>query len=309
MFSGMEASVLPQHHRSIRAAPGGPGSVVATVAIFGQRDGMTDPPEPEPQPGSGQSDVRVAHVLGALRDQLGHLERLVGPEVRAAQRVERHVEPAWQRATAGENRLPVAAVIAAAIVLQVILPRHLAFKPTWLLPVLEVLLAIGLIAANPRRIDRTSTALRAASLALIALISLANAWSSGKLVNGLLNGTEGDNAHTLLASGAIVYLTNIIVFALWYWEWDRGGPVARKEGLRRYPDFMFPQMAQPDLAPPDWEPTFLDYLYTSFTNATAFSPTDTMPLSRWAKMLMLLQSAVSLLTVALVIARAVNVLK
>ena len=99
------------------------------------------------------------------------------------------------------------------------------------------------------------------------------------------------------------------MFGLWYWELDRGGPAARAEARRRYPDFMFPQMANPDLAPPDWTARFFDYLWLSYTNATAFSPTDVMPLSRWAKQLMLLQSAVSLSTVALVVARAVNILR
>ena len=99
------------------------------------------------------------------------------------------------------------------------------------------------------------------------------------------------------------------MFSLWYWEWDRGGPVARSSAPRPYPDFWFPQMSQPNLVSPDWEPTYVDYLYLSFTNATAFSPTDVMPFSRWAKMLMLVQAAVALLTVALVIARAVNIFK
>ena len=125
------------------------------------------------------------------------------------------------------------------------------------------------------RINRTSTTLRAASVTLIALISLANAWSSGELIKDLVNGVGGDNATLLLARGASVYVTNILVFALWYWEWDSGGPVARARALRQYPDFLFPQMTQPDLTSPDWEPTFLDYLYVSFTNATAFSPTST----------------------------------
>ncbi|MDQ2754412.1 MAG: DUF1345 domain-containing protein [Actinomycetota bacterium] len=219
------------------------------------------------------------------------------------------VKPAWQIATAGEQRLPVAAVVVVAIGLQLVLPNHLSIRPVWLLPTLEGGLLIGLTAANPRRINHTSRALRAASLVLIALTSLANAWSSGQLVKGLINGTEGEAAGPLLGNGAAIYLTNIIVFALWYWEWDRGGPVARAQGGRPYPDLMFPQMVNLTLAPPDWRPTFLDYLYLSFTNATAFSPTDVMPLSRWAKMLMLLQSAVALITVALVIARAVNILK
>jgi uncharacterized membrane protein len=219
------------------------------------------------------------------------------------------VQPAWRRATEGEHRLPVALVVAVAIALQLVLPERLVIHPAWLLPGLEGALMVGLVAANPRRINRTSMSLRAASVTLIALISIANAWSSGQLIEGLVNGTAGDNAALLLSRGASVYVTNIIVFALWYWEWDRGGPVARARAPRPYPDFLFPQMTQPDLAPPDWTPNFIDYLYVSFTNATAFSPTDVMPLSRWAKMLMLVQSAVALLTVAFVIARAVNILK
>jgi hypothetical protein len=100
----------------------------------------------------------------------------------------------------------------------------------------------------------------------------------------------------------------VIVFGLWYWELDRGGPSARHDPHHREPDFLFPQMATPGSARPDWAPGFLDYLYVSFTNATAFSPTDTMPLTPLAKSLMAVQSAASLLTVALVAARAVNIL-
>ena len=101
----------------------------------------------------------------------------------------------------------------------------------------------------------------------------------------------------------------MIVFALWYWEFDRGGPAARALGTDPYPDFLFVQMTSPKLAPPDWEPAFADYLYLAFTNAAAFSPTDVMPLSRWAKLAMTVQSAISILTVALIVARAVNILK
>ena len=96
----------------------------------------------------------------------------------------------------------------------------------------------------------------------------------------------------------------MIVFGLWYWEFDRGGPVARANATRIYPDFQFVQMASPQLAPPGWEPAFGDYLYLSFTNAAAFSPTDVMPLSRWAKMAMTAQAAISIVTVVLVVARA-----
>lgn len=231
------------------------------------------------------------------------------PELAEAKALETRLVPAWRRATEGEHRLPVAAAVAVAIALQLVLPARLVIRPAWLLPSLEGLLLVGLVAANPRRINRTSSILRSASVGLIALISLANAWSSAELIKEIVGGTNGDNATLLLARGASVYVTNIIVFALWYWEWDRGGPVARSRGLRPYPDFLFPQMSVPGIAAPEWRPNFIDYLYVSFTNASAFSPTDTMPLSRWAKMLMLLQSSVALLTVAFVVARAVNVLK
>jgi hypothetical protein len=251
----------------------------------------------------------VTGLLASLHDQLRRVERLVEPEVGAARALERHAVPAWRRASDGEHRLPVALAVAVAIALQMLLPDRLVIHPSWLLPGLEGLLLIGLVVANPKRINRTSTVLRAASVALIVLISLANGWSSVELIKGLIDGTNGDNASLLISRGASVYVTNIIVFALWYWEWDGGGAVSRAQGLRPYPDFMFPQMGQTDLAPPGWKPTFVDYLYVSFTNAAAFSPTDTMPLSRWAKMLMLLQSAVALVTVAFVIARAINVLK
>jgi uncharacterized membrane protein len=147
-----------------------------------------------------------------------------------------------------------------------------------------------------------------ASIFLILLISIANAASAILLVRAILEGHAGDSAAPLFESGASIWLTNVIVFGLWYWEFDRGGPIQRAHGTSRHPDLMFPQMASPELAPPDWEPQFVDYLYLSFTNATAFSPTDVMPLARWAKITMAIQSAVSLAMGALVIARAVNIL-
>ncbi len=218
--------------------------------------------------------------------------------------------PAWRQVTRGESRWAVSAAVLAAILLQVILPNHLAPHPQWVLPVLEALLFIGLVTANPRRFERRSPNVRVASMVLIALMSTANAWSAGRLVFGLVNGTEhGTSAARLLLNGGAIWLTNVVVFALWYWELDRGGPVARMLGTQPYPDFLFAQMQTPAMAPPDWEPTFLDYLYLSFTNATAFSPTDVLPMSRWAKCTMMLQSGISLATVVLVIARAVNILQ
>ena len=221
-----------------------------------------------------------------------------------------HEMPAWKRPTAGEARWQVAAAIAIAIALQIAVPgRLVVLRPTWIMPVLQGALLVALVIANPRRINRESQALRFGSLTLAALISFANAWSVVRLIIGLIQGTEGESAGPLLVTGGAIWLTNVIAFALWYWEFDRGGPVARALATKRYPDFMFVQMTNPDMASPDWEPTFADYLYLAFTNAAAFSPTDVMPLSRWAKMAMTAQSAISIVTVAVVVARVANLFK
>jgi hypothetical protein len=149
-----------------------------------------------------------------------------------------------------------------------------------------------------------------ATWVLLAAITLDNTLSAVLLDIRILSGEVSNKAAVLLGSGGAIFVTNIIVFGIWYWELDRGGPFARRTGEHPYPDFMFPQM-DPDtakLVKPGWRPTFVDYLYVSLTNAMAFSPTDTMPLARWAKGMMAVQSLVAVTTVALVIARAVNVL-
>ena len=217
--------------------------------------------------------------------------------------------PAWRRPTLGETRWPATAAILVAIALQVALPGRLILGPRWLLPGLEVAALIGLVAANPNRMTRYSPNIRMISLVMIGAATLANSWSAGLLVLRIAQGRNSDTAGPLLATGAAIWITNIIVFALWYWEFDRGGAVARANGQQPWLDFQFPQMQNPDLAKPDWEPQFADYLYLSFTNATAFSPTDTLPMTRWAKMTMLVQAIVALITITLVIARAVNVLR
>jgi hypothetical protein len=230
-------------------------------------------------------------------------------EQRGASRVPFTV-PAWLRPTRGERRWPITVAIIAAIVLQVLLPPRLTEPlPRWLMPALEAALLIGLTIGDPVRVERGGAMRRIASIVLILLLSAANAISAGLLVRAILIGKAGAAAGPLFASGASIWGTNVIAFGLWYWEFDRGGPIQRVAGVSRHPDLMFPQMASPQLAPPDWEPHFVDYLYLSFTNATAFSPTDVMPLARWAKLTMAVQSAVSLAVGALVIARAVNILR
>ena len=237
------------------------------------------------------------------------------PQSRSMAAVEAHlghefsdrIVPAWRRATQGETRWPVTVVVVLAIFLQIVLPRRYAPGPAWLLPAMEAVLLVGLVVANPVRLERHSTALRTASLVMIVAISFANVWSAGRLINRIVHG-DPSKANVLLLSGGAIWLTNVVVFSLWYWEFDRGGPILRSRGTRPHPDFLFAQMQTPDVAPPDWEPTYVDYLYLSFTNATAFSPTDTLPLSRWAKLTMMTQSIVSLVTVALVVSRAINIL-
>lgn len=264
----------------------------------------------------------VTEGIRSLHERLDELERILtqrpdadgGPAHTAGRDHAGHHQlalPAWRRPTAGESRWQVAVCTAVGIALQVAVPGRLSLvNPSWVLPVIQAAMLLGLVGANPHRINQSSRRLRGLSLILAALISLANAWSVVRLVIVLAQGgAEASNPTSLLITGGVIWLTNVVAFALWYWEFDRGGPVARAQAIRRYPDFQFVQMISPEMAPPDWEPAFFDYLYLAFTNAAAFSPTDVMPLSRWAKLLMTAQSAVSIVTVALVVSRAVNILK
>jgi hypothetical protein len=254
----------------------------------------------------------AAQGIGSLHERLDRIEHMVAETcMHPAERVHLHVGvPAWKRPTDGEARWQVAACTAVAIGLQIAVPGRLAVvTPAWIMPALEGVLFIAIAVANPGRINRESAVLRTLGLGLAALISFANAWSVVSLTEGLVRGTEGGSAGPLLVTGGAIWLTNVIVFGLWYWEFDRGGPAARALGIRKYTDFMFPQMATPELAPADWEPAFADYLYLAFTNASAFSPTDVMPLSRWAKLAMTIQSVISIVTIALIVARAVNILR
>jgi uncharacterized membrane protein len=290
-------------------------SPVKSDAVESDAAGAVVPqPRVEGPSGSGHlaPDAVAAAVKNALHLHLGEhlakIEELMGVAGRRALHQGEKAVPAWLRPTAGEPRWPVAFTVLAAIGLQFAVPSRLVVHPVWLLPGVELLLLALLIAANPRRINRDHRLVRVGSLTLVAVATLANVWTAVHLIEGLINGSEREGAALLLGYGAAIWATNVIVFALWYWEFDRGGPLARAKATRVHPDFQFAQMQSPDLTHDDWEPAFLDYLYLSFTNATAFSPTDTLPLSRWAKMAMLAQSCVSLVTVALVVARAVNVL-
>lgn len=204
-----------------------------------------------------------------------------------------------------------ALAVIATIALDLTLPQQLTVGPTWLVPALAALLLVPLLVVVPYRHSGEPPWQRLLSIVLVALINVANVVSLVLLVHYLLIGGKAEGGPLLIESIKI-WLTNVLIFALWYWELDRGGPGQRRgpETDQQEPDFLFPQMqmARASGGPTTWTPLFVDYLYLSFTNATAFSPTDTMPLTPWAKLLMLVQSLASLLTVALVAARAVNIL-
>jgi uncharacterized membrane protein len=210
-------------------------------------------------------------------------------------------------AAAGESPWPAQLTVLAAICLQLALPSRLTVGPSWVVPALEAALLIGMFVVTPRQLEHEHRVRRRVALGLTAFVSAANVYSLGALTHFLLH-HEVSNGHALIGSGVLIWLTNFLIFALWYWELDRGGPGMRAAGHDGQPDFLFPQMSDDRIEPIDWRPSFIDYLYVSLTNATAFSPTDTMPLSAMAKSVMGLQAMVSLVTIGLIVSRAVNIL-
>jgi uncharacterized membrane protein len=207
-------------------------------------------------------------------------------------------EPVW----------PALLTILAAIGLEVALPERLTVGPSWLIPALEGALLIGLIMATPRMLEREHPRRRRVAIALTAIVTAANIYSLGALTHFLLH-HKVENGRELIGSGVLIWLTNVLIFGLWYWELDRGGPGRRAAGHDGPPDFLYPQMNDDRIEPLDWRPTFFDYLYVALTNAAAFSPTDTMPLSVAAKGAMGAQSLVSIVTIGLIVSRAVNILQ
>jgi hypothetical protein len=179
----------------------------------------------------------------------------------------------------------------------------------WLLAGIEIGLLVALLAAESLHIGKRTTWFRRAAIALIVSLAAATLAQTAVLIVDLIRGGEVTNsAGPLLAAGTGAWVGNCLVFSLGYWQLDKGGPLARYRGEREFPDFGFTQLINPDLAPPGWRPRYVDYLALGFTANTAVSPTDAMPMSGWAKLTMALQSLISLILIALVIARAVNVL-
>jgi hypothetical protein len=212
------------------------------------------------------------------------------------------VEPRWPVA------LAILTFIALSVALRVAVPGRESLGPHWLVPGIEFGLLACLVAADPTHLARRRRWLRLTALTLVFALAAAALIATGKLIQQLIvGGAVTNEASSLLASGAVIWLGNVLVFSLIYWLLDSGGPVARYLGERPYPDFAFSQQMSPELAPPGWHAQYVDYLILGLTTSTAFSPTDVMPMRSWAKLTMALQSIVSLCVVGLVIARAVNV--
>jgi hypothetical protein len=222
-------------------------------------------------------------------------------------------EPATGQAVAtvpGEHWWPVAAAIIVVAGLHVALPARYRVQPAWLFPAVLLALLAVLIIGDPGRIDRQKTWLRITTSAVIAVITLANLFAAARLVVEILTNNKlfANHPGGLLAAGAVIWATNVIAFALWYWDLDRGGAAARAHHPYDNPAFVFPEMQHTEYVPATWVPRFVDYLSLAFWTATAISPTDISAIKPWAKLLMMMEAAGSIVLAALVIARAINVL-
>jgi uncharacterized membrane protein len=209
-----------------------------------------------------------------------------------------------------EKRWPLFGALAVVIGVPLLLPPRFSVGPSWIVPAILALLLAAIVVADQTRSERRAAVVRALSLALVVVLVAEAAGVTARLVVDLLEGgPETNSATDLLGVGFGVWLYTILAFAFLYWVLDGGGPDGRLWSPPRYPHLAFPEQLSPDIAAPGWRPQFFDYLYLGFTNATAFSPTDVMPLARWAKAAMTVQSVASLAVLGLVIARAVNILQ
>lgn len=202
------------------------------------------------------------------------------------------------------------AVLAAGGLRAVLPPELRSGDARWAFVVVVLVLLAILIVGDPGRIDRDSRWLRALTGTLIGLISVVNASAAVRLVAGIIADAKFSNdANILLASGGAIWLTNVLAFGLWYWDLDRGGAAARARGSGHQPAFVFPEMTHAQYVGTDWYPKFIDYLHLSFSTAMAFSPTDVSAIKSWAKLMMMSESAISLVVAVLVVSRAVNILR
>lgn len=208
------------------------------------------------------------------------------------------------------RRWPASLAVVAVLILQLLIPTQIATFPRWVMPALGALLLLPLVWMNPFHLRRDEPWLRWVEVTLLGVLVLANAIYLAELIV-YLNSGAANNGLVLVKAAALIWATNVVAFGIWYWEVDGGGPFARApehERPEERADLLFPQMTVDLPGWQKWIPGFTDYLFVAFTAATAFSPTDTMPLTARVKVLMAVQSAIALLTVAVVAARAVNVL-
>jgi hypothetical protein len=209
----------------------------------------------------------------------------------------------------GERRWPMAAAVLATAVLHQFFPAGFRVSPHWIYPAFLAAFLVVLIIGDPGRIDRERHWLRVTTGCMIGLITVVNAFSALRLIVNILGHGRFNTASELLSIGAIVWLVNVIAFALWFWDLDGGGAAARATGSTEHSRaLVFPEMTLDELAPPNWYPQFIDYLAVSFNTATAFGPTDVSAIKPWAKLMMITESVISLALATLVIARAINIL-
>ena len=208
-----------------------------------------------------------------------------------------------------ESRWPPAFAIILVLFLMATLPGHVTALPVWVsyLAALAVLVPMAVVALAARNtlwlgIERTIIILLASAYVANTIAELAD------MIGVITLHPSGNNAFSLLSSSVAIWVANVLMFSLLYWQIDRGGPYARASKSSAKPDWVFPQPATPEDLPPDWRPLFLDYLYLGYNTATAFSPTDALPLTRRAKMLMMIESTISLLTMVIIVARAINII-
>jgi hypothetical protein len=196
-----------------------------------------------------------------------------------------------------------------AIGLPFLMPQRLVAGPVWLVPVILGALLIGMLVADPGRIDQRSRPAHYTRVAVVVTLIATTGWAAAVLTHDLIygHGAITNSGPSLLQAGGLVWVGLVISFAFLYWELDLGGPGERAHTERRHPDLAFPQDLAPEVRRPGWRPVFVDYAYLAVTNGLAFSPTDTMPLAYWAKLAMGIQSIASLAILGLVIARAVNI--
>jgi hypothetical protein len=214
------------------------------------------------------------------------------------------------RAPYFEPRWPVVLAILAVIFLLAVLPEPVRLCPMWVtyvvgFGVLIPICTVGLTAAKTRwlRVERAVILIFFGVAGVSTLANLAN------LIGAMVHRSAEIGGLQLLTSSIAVWVTNVLMFSMLYWQIDRGGPEARVNDARMRPDWLFPQAGAPaEDVPHGWQPAFVDYLYLGYSTATAFSTTDAMPLTPRAKLLMMLESTISLMTIVVVASRAINIL-